>query len=81
MSFAPRFFVVSLDEHKPKYSKAVSLDQEVLKINNEHVVHLLEQLESIPEQSIPDILTLGPYVILDTGDIYLGQWKNGLRHG
>lgn len=24
---------------------------------------------------------LGPYIILDTGDIYVGTWQMGKRHG
>lgn len=24
---------------------------------------------------------LGPYIILDTGDVYVGTWQMGKRHG
>lgn len=42
MSFAPKFIQIDPQQHTPSFGKAVSLDQDIVKIANEHVVKLLE---------------------------------------
>lgn len=61
--------------------------QEVPEIHNPNTKTILEQLgpfkyDSDPEmfKECQDLPTFGPYE-LDAGAIYIGQWKNHLKHG
>ncbi|CAD8089491.1 unnamed protein product [Paramecium sonneborni] len=73
---------VEVLNHKPSLEKAVPSNTDVLKIENEHVVALSAQLEPINiNVDIKNCEMLGPYIILDTGDVYVGTWQMGKRHG
>ncbi|KAM3146036.1 hypothetical protein pb186bvf_002014 [Paramecium bursaria] len=70
-----------VEQHHPPQSKAVPLNMPTVKIDNEYIVQLLNNLEPLDAQSNPNSIQLGPYVFLELGHVYIGEWYKGQRHG